>query len=504
MALRSAISPVRWGKQFKVIAVHGKEALVKKVPLEVRAIMETLAAGGFQCYLVGGCVRDLLLFQTPTDYDFVTDRLPEEIKAAAAAAGWKAWEHEVSFGIVNLVVGNASYEVATMRAETYGADPHRPENVEFLQDIMLDLSRRDFTINAMALDLQGEIIDPFDGRLDLEKKRIRSVGEARERFLEDPLRLMRAPRLSARTGFEVDPALLEAARDVAVRRRFKKLSVERVRDELEKILLSTRPHRGLRILQEAGALEYTCTGKTAGKEIEVPLLPEISRLENVRQNPRFHRYDALEHTLLTVARIRPEITLRWAALLHDVAKGTPGVRRRSRQGEVADYGHARKGAEMTRVILERLRVPRAVSGRAAWLVRHHMGLGFEHEQAAARWLKRRAREFPRRDELQEAVEQLYALARADDLARGGEDVNLSLRKSAALLQRILEKMVLYPQDLAISGDYIAGKMGGPGPPVGKVLQDLLVDVQSGRLENKPEVLQKAVRKKARRLEGNRS
>ena len=475
-----------------------RQAPVGMVPPAALEIMEKMSEGGFQCYLVGGCVRDLLLSRTPTDYDFVTDRLPGAIKQVAVDTGWKTWEHDASFGVVNVVMQEASYEIATMRAETYGDDPHRPENVTFLQDIKLDLSRRDFTINAMAMDHTGNLIDPFGGRDDLDKRVIRSVGNPRERLLEDPLRLLRAPRFAAQTGFQVDPAILEAGRVPGVQSRFRKLSVERVRDELEKILLAPHPARGLNILLEIGALDYTCAVKTGGEKEEVALLPEISRLKGVGQNPRFHRHDVLEHTLQTVHEIKPEITLRWTALLHDIAKGAEGVRTRNKKGEIADYGHAREGAEMARYILERLRVPRAVTTRVIWLINHHMDLNFANHQSAVRWIKKRAREFTNRDHFMQAIQQLFMLAQADNLARGKDEASSFLPEMEQRVQNIVREMVFYPRELNISGDFIIEKLGYQGPQVGKVLQDLLVDVQSGRLENTAEALQRAVLKKARR------
>ncbi len=469
------------------------------LPEAAKKIIKEMTAGGFQCYLVGGCVRDILLSHRPGDYDFVTDRHPEEIKEAALKAGWKVWEHDLSFGVVNIVVEGTSFEIATMRAETYGDDPHRPEEVVFINDLASDLARRDFTINAMAMDIEGHIYDPFGGQEDLQKKQIRCVGETFNRLLEDPLRLLRASRFAARTGFQVDPAIYQAAGREEIKSRFHKLSVERVRDELEKTLLSPQPGLGFEILLDMGVLEYTCTRKQAGKTEVVEVLPELCRLKSVEQNPRFHRYDVLEHTLITLDQVKPEITLRWAALLHDLAKGAPGVRTRNKKGEIADYGHARQGAELARKIMERLRVSNSAARRAAWLVRRHMDLNFAGEKSVIRWVKKRAREFSSREQFLEAVQQLILLAQADNLGRGMDEESSFLPEMSRMLQETAENMVLYPWELEVSGHFIAEELGIQGPQVGKVLEDLLVQVQSGELENSRELLREAVRKKAKRL-----
>jgi len=464
-------------------------------PSAVQKILNKMSENGFACYLVGGCVRDLLMLQTPFDYDFVTDRRPGEIISAAEEAGWKVWTQGSSWGVINLIVDGSSFEVATMRSESYGADPHRPEKVAFLNDIFSDLSRRDFTINAMAMDASGEIIDPFGGWEDLERKVVRCVGKPRERFLEDPLRLLRAARFIARTGFDIHHDIVSAIKDKEVHKRFKVLSVERVRDELEKILVSQMPSLGLEMLVKTGALEMPCTLKAEGEKIEVPFLPEISSLYGIKQNPRYHCYDVLEHTFQTVNAVSPSKILRWAALLHDIAKGAEGVRCYNSKGEVADYGHAKRGEVVARNILQRLKTEGTVFQRVPWLVKHHMDLNFIDENSAIRWAKKCARDFPDRQHFMEAVHQLIQLSYADDKARGMHDKNDSfLMEMNVILEKVLEKMVLYPEELKISGAFIAEKMG-QGPQVGKVLQDLLVDVQVGRLQNSPQDLQDAVLKK---------
>lgn len=472
--------------------------MIDKIPPAPRDILEKMSAGGYSCYLVGGSVRDLLLSRRPADYDFVTDRRPAQIIAAAEEADWKALQHGIHFGVVSVLIQGKSYEIATMRTEAYGADPHRPASIEFLDELEKDLARRDFTINAMAMDIEGRVIDPFGGREDLKKQLIRCVGEPRHRFLEDPLRILRAARFIARTGFKPDQDIATAAGDREVRRRFAQLSVERVRDELEKILLSPFPSRSLRYLVETGMLELSCSMKTGAGREAVPILPEIAAMQGVAQNPRFHTYDVLGHTLEALDRIPAQPVLRWAALLHDVAKGTPGVRCLNRRGEPADYGHAGAGAKLAGNILKRLRLPAEITQLVAWLVRNHMVLPDADDKRMARWVKKHSRDFPRRQAFAEAAQFLFLLAQADSWAKGKGADPAYLEAVTESFHRVMAKTVLYTGELAINGTFIAHKVGR-GPLVGKILRDLLVDVQSGRLKNNSEELQAAVNKKVKRL-----
>ena len=468
------------------------------LPPTPRIIMEKISAGGFSCYLVGGCVRDMLLSSQPSDYDFVTDRSPEEIIAAAAEAGWKAWQHGISFGVVNVLVQEKNYEIATMRAEYYGVDPHRPAKVEFLSDIAADLARRDFTINAMAMDRHGRIIDPFGGQEDLKNGLIRCVGNPRDRFLEDPLRILRAARFMAKTGFAPEPGIAASSTDGAVHRRFTQLSVERVRNELEKILLAPYPSHGMRHLVQTEVLALSCNMKKGGNREPVPVLPEITVLQGIRQNPRFHAHDVLEHTLRSVDEIAPRAVLRWAALLHDAAKGRPEIRCLNKRGEPADYGHASAGARLAQTILVRLRVPREQALMVVWLVRNHMIHSDMNDRHMYRWIKQRARDFKNRKEFVDAARQLFLLADADNKARGRGADPAYIAAVSDCFQRVLAHTVLYPGELEIGGDCLAQKVG-KGPLVGKILRDLLIDVQTGRLINSKKELQAAVDKKVKRL-----
>ncbi len=466
-----------------------------QIPKESKEIMERMCRGGYQCYLVGGSVRDLLMSRQPADYDFVTDRKPEQIVSEALEAGWKVRKHGEAFGIINIVIGKKKYEVAAMRTENYGEDPHRPERVAFVGDLYKDLARRDFTMNAVAMDKDGKLIDPFDGINDIKNRIIQCIGNPEARFSEDPLRVLRASRFVVQTGFALDGKIRAAMSSEIIQKRFQNLSVERVKDEFEKILLAPQPSQGLRLLADTGVLGLSCSVKQGGRKFRVAFLPEIMQLDGVAQNPRYHQYDVLTHILRTVDEVPPVPIPRWAALLHDVAKGKPGIRSLNRRGEISDRGHPLAGAEMAKRILGRLRVSPKDSQRIVWLVKNHQNLPSDDLQRLTRWAIRRSRDFANRNEFMEAARQLFLLGRADDAAKGRETSALYFHFLLSRFSKIVSGIIFYPYELNISGDEIVEKIGR-GPVVGKILHDLLVDVQTGRIKNTPEELKAAVQKKA--------
>lgn len=451
----------------------------------------------FPIFVVGGAVRDVLLGLEPKDVDLATPLPSEEVIRAAEAAGFRVFPKGAAFGVVSLLVGGREYEVASFRAEWYGEDACRPEGVRLGVSLEEDLARRDFTVNAMAVTVDGEVVDPFGGREDLARGVIRAVGDPVERFREDALRSFRACRFAAGYGFKIAPATLAAMWEA--RGRMAGVSVERVRDELEKILLAPRPSVGLRYLAEGGLLSAACRARENGKAFRVPVLPELERLVGLPQNPRYHRCDVWEHTLAVVDGVPAGPALRWAALLHDVGKGLPGVRRVNRRGEIADWGHDRAGAQMAREILSRLRVCPDVARRAAWLVGEHMSLpASADERVVLRWLVRLSRAFGSKEELRDGVGPLLALRRADLLA-GRESSDLAgLEALSGAAARVVDALPFYRADLAVDGrDVVAA--GFSGPQVGRELDVLLERVRQDELPNDRDALLAALRKRAERF-----
>jgi tRNA nucleotidyltransferase (CCA-adding enzyme) len=469
----------------------------KDVRVSALEVISALKGRGFEAYLVGGAVRDLLLGRQPEDYDVVTTAPPGLVQEMAVLYGWQAKGAGKAFGVIMLIVRGKPIEVATARTEWYGRDSHRPAGVSFAANIEADLARRDFTVNAMAMDLGGRLIDPFGGQKDLAAGLIRTVGCATERFTEYALRPFRAVRFAAQLGFELDTELWEAIPETLD--RIGGLAVERVCAELEKILIAPQASRGLDLLVRSGLAGASCRNSVKGVASSVPILPELQRLRGLPQNPLFHRFDVWGHTLAAVAAAPPELTLRWAALLHDVAKGLPGVRGKNKYGGLADRGHDRVGAEMAAGILSRLRLPDYRCQRVVWLVKNHMVALPYNRTVITRWLKRRARSFGSQAELKEAVHQLFTLRYAD-LAGGIVDPAFhKVRAVEKLKDAVLAEVPFYVAELKISGGTVAGALGS-GPQVGEFLADLLNRVIAGRLPNSPAALQDALARRVRRLQ----
>ena len=344
-----------------------------------------------------------------------------------------------------------------------------------------DLSRRDFTINAMAMDGTGKIADYFGGMTDLRNKVIRTVGSASARFDEDALRMFRAARFAAQLDFAIDSSTLAGIR--LNHDRVSGLSVERVRDEIEKTLLGVKPSKGLKIMAEYGLLEQACRSIDAGMERLVPILPELAATLRVVQNSRFHKYDVFEHIVRTVDGTPKDIVVRWAALLHDVAKGRNGVRGINKNGEICDHGHAEQGAEIAQVVLSRLRVSQDNIKTIVWLVKHHMHLPQPHRVAALHWVERLAKSFRDIYELQYGLFQLFALAHADGLASGFvieyDETLLELEK---IVRKIVTEIPFYAGQLAVDGNVIA-KFIGVGPQIGKFQQEVLRRIQLDKIKN---------------------
>lgn len=457
--------------------------------------MTALRQAGHAAFVVGGAVRDYLLGVVPQDIDIATSAHTQDIIATAQTMGWRTVETGIFFGVVVVVVDGDPYDVATFRTETYGADSHRPETVSFAASLKEDLARRDFSINAMAMDETGEIIDYFDGQSDLRQGIIRTVGNPLLRFEEDSLRMFRAARFAAVFDFSIDSATLAAIPPNLY--RVHGLSVERVRSEIDKTLLGRFAPRGLRVLMEQGLLNETCRVRDDSRQASIPILPELSHLCGLAQNERFHRLDVWEHTLAMVAEIRPHPILRWAALLHDIAKGLPDVRCYNSHGEVIEHRHEITGAHIATEIAARLRFPAYWRRSVPWLVRHHLRLPPAEREACIRWLRRRAREFKRADDLQQAIDALLEIHRADRLAGHRDPGMPGWEKIADMLRQILTSVPFYPQQLALTGEVIADHLG-KGRSVGEFQRTVLARIQTGEILNTTEDQTAALRKRSER------
>ncbi len=448
------------------------EALERALPGHVRHALDRLRAHGHEAVAVGGGVRDTLLGRPVTGFwDVATSAPPEELMRLFPQAAPTGIEH----GTVTLPDTQGPIEITSYRSDHGSTDARHPDRVEFGTTLEGDLARRDFTVNALAFDpASGRIHDAGGGLADLKARVLRAVGDPLARFREDALRPLRGARLAAVLEFTLEPATREALAGVAD--LVPRLSAERVRDELAKMLAARRPSVGLEILREAGLLAL--------------VLPELQATVGVTQN-RWHAHDVYVHTLGTVDGApadRPRV--RWAALAHDLGK--PGTRSLREDGEVTFYGHAERGATIADALCERLRFARAERDAVVHLVRHHL---FDYRPE---WSDAAVRRFLRRIGL-DALDDLFALRRADAAATRPE--NTDLEALDALGARIANVLAARPalsvRDLAVNGRDVMEVLGtGPGPEVGQALEHLLEEALEDPSLNERESLLARLRARA--------
>jgi poly(A) polymerase len=436
---------------------------VAELPAAVRElslrVARAYATRGREVYLVGGVVRDLLLGAAAgTDLDFTTSATPDQSKIALKAAGGQVYALGERFGTIGAVFGGTRVEVTTYRAEAYQPGSRKPA-VSFEGGLKDDLARRDFTINAIALDpLSGELEDPFGGQDDLTRGFVRAVGDPGERFKEDPLRLLRAVRFASRLGFELDARTAQAICETAS--SLGTISRERVRDELDKLLLGPAPARGILLVCELGLAAYS--------------LPDVPRLRGMQHEEGRHK-DVFGHTLQVLDRAPPRLPLRWAALLHDIAK--PAMKRVDAAGKVTFHGHDRKGERMARRILSELNQPGEVVDRVGRLV----GLHLRANAYEGAWTDSAVRRFVREvgDDL---VQDLLLLSRADVTTGRIERRTAIARSVAELEQRIRELRAqedIAHLDSPLDGTDLMELFGrGPGrwiKPIKDHLREMVLD-----------------------------
>jgi poly(A) polymerase len=408
-----------------------------------------------QLWVVGGAVRDRLLGRDQVDEDYTTDALPDEVERLAHSIGARVTTVGKRFGTIGALLDGRWSEITTFRGESYSGGTRWPD-VTFGTSIEEDLARRDFTINAIAIDTaSGRQLDLFGGVADLRARRIRAVGVPEERFREDPLRILRGIRFASQLDFEVESRTFEAMRATAG--LLSTLSQERVTAELGRLLAGTNPARGLELLRETGALDI--------------VLPELSPMVGCEQN-RYHRLDVWGHTVATVAAIEGEgetlVRRRWAALLHDIGK--PYVRHRKANGEWGFYGHEVDGAERAARLLARLRHGRRESEVLVLLVRRHM----DRPNPAER---RSVRRFMARSEGH--WEDLLALKRADNASHAYDDTPYLEALAAACREVAIEDTEALRAQSPLSGEDLASIAGRePGPwirPLKEALSAMVLD-----------------------------
>ena len=433
-------------------------------PRPVLFLMERLRAKGYEGWAVGGCVRDSLMGRTPHDWDLCTDALPAQMEECFA--GLPVIGTGLAHGTLTVLVDHVPYEVTTYRVDGAYTDHRRPDGVRFVGRLEEDLARRDFTVNAMAAR-PGRLADPFGGQRDLEAGLLRCVGEARRRFEEDALRILRALRFSACLGFEVEEATAAALEQAAP--LLEAISRERVYAELCRLL--TGP-------EAAGVL-----GRFAGT-VQV-VLPEIGPCRGFETLHPSHDRDVWGHTLAALELSEPDLSVRWALLLHDLAK--PRCFGVDEAGRGHAPGHGALGADQARQILDRLRAPHRLRDEVEFLVRHHDDALPLTEKRARVWLRKAGEQTLRR--LLEVKRCDLAAHRPIPSIRRAEEDRLRFE---VLLEQVLAQPPLRGLgDLAVSGRDLMELGVEPGPGMGRILWEIFRQVEEGNLPNEAGALRRA-------------
>ena len=439
-----------------------------QLPEKVNKIIHKLQAHGFDAYAVGGCVRDSVLNRVPGDWDITTSAKPEQVKALFARTIDTGIEH----GTVTVMLEKEGFEVTTYRIDGEYEDARHPREVVFTSDLLEDLKRRDFTINAMAYNDEVGLVDAFGGLEDLQQQVIRCVGDAGARFGEDALRMLRAVRFAAQLGFRIEEHTREAICRLAP--TLKKISAERIQTELVKLAVSPHPE-AMQIIYDTGISDV--------------ILPEFSVMMETQQRNPHHIYTVGEHTIRAMKYIRADKVLRLTMLFHDVAK--PPCRTEDANGIHHFRGHPEMGAEMTKKIMRRLKFDNDTIQKVTALVLAHDDRPSLGGRSIRRAIFRNGpAQYP----------ALFAVKRADILAQSAflqQEKLFYVDEYERIYLQIREKQqCLSLKELAVTGsDLIAAGMK-PGKEIGRVLNLMLQDVLEDPKMNQKEILLEKLSQKA--------
>lgn len=447
--------------------------MITKIPKQVIEVLQKIEERGFEAYIVGGCVRDLIMDRMPKDWDITTNAKPEKVQEIFLDSFY-----ENEFGTVGVKVdkfapnGNPErehdvVEVTTFRIESKYSDKRRPDEVKFAETLQEDLSRRDFTMNALALRVHSsdfDVIDLYGGKKDIENKIIRTVGEAHERFDEDALRMMRAIRFHSELGFEIEKNTLEAIKKY--HGHMQHISQERIKDELTKIILSDNPSEGIDMLQKTGLLEY--------------VIPELEKGVGIAQN-RHHIHTIYTHCVLAL-KFCPskKLEVRLASLLHDIAK----PQTKKGEGEFATfYNHDHVGARVAKKILERLRFSNEIIEKVSLLIDNHM-FYYNPEEVGDASVRRLIKKVGL-----ENMKDLIDVRIADRLGSGTPKAKpYKLRHLEFMIDKLSQDAVSVRM-LKINGNDLMKELNfQPGPKIGAILDVLLSEVIEDASKNEREIL----------------
>lgn len=429
-----------------------------------RRIIKVLKLKGYNAYVVGGAVRDCLMGRAPHDFDIATSATPQEVKKTFP----KTIDTGIKHGTVTVIDMNGCFEVTTFRSDGEYSDSRHPENVSFINDVREDMLRRDFTINALAYNDSDGLIDCVGGRSDIENKIIRCVGEPERRFKEDALRMLRAIRFSVVLGFSIEKETAAAIKKYAV--LIKRVSAERIREEIEKILRSENPG-GIIKLHELGMLQY--------------IIPELEVCFSVAQKNKYHIYNVGDHIIHAVSATPEDIVIRWAALLHDIGK--PLCQSVDANGTIHFYGHHHESVRLADDILHRLKLDNESRKNILLLIENH-DIRIEANSVSVKRVMARLGE--------ELFSKLLILQEADNYAKNHkflEDKLNKLNDVRVIYRKILSERQPYMiSDLVINGRDLIKIGFRVGREIGDTLHALLDEVLiNPKLNNREYLMMRA-------------
>lgn len=448
-----------------------------RLPEKAKYIIKTITDAGFEAYVVGGCVRDSILGRTPEDWDITTSAKPGQVKALFR----RTIDTGIQHGTVTVMLEKEGFEVTTYRIDGKYEDSRHPKEVIFTPSLEEDLKRRDFTINAMAYNEESGLVDLFGGMEDMERKIIRCVGDARERFREDALRIMRAIRFSAQLGYTIEQQTAEAIKELSP--NLKNISAERIQVELVKLLTSPHPEL-LRIAYDTGVTKM--------------ILPEFDRQMETPQRHPHHIYNVGEHTLHALKEVEPDKVLRLTMLFHDIGK--PGTLTVDAEGVTHFHDHPAVGEEITKAVLRRLKFDNDTINKVSRLVRYHdYGNGVDPDLRIVRRGMYKIGEdiFP----------LLFPVRYADIMAQSDykreEKLEILAKWESLYREIIAQKQCVSLKTLDITGsDLIAAGMK-PGREIGSLLNTLLELVLERPEYNTREILLKEAEKRIKQQDPSR-
>lgn len=452
--------------------LSGAHISMLEIHPKVAEILSTLEDAGHPSYIVGGCVRDRLMGNHPTDWDITTSARPEQIQAL-----FPDHFYDNAFGTVTIKTRDddpivRTVQVTPFRTESDYTDKRHPDVIAFADTVEEDLSRRDFTVNAIAVRQNGDIVDPYNGQADITARTLRAVGKATDRFEEDALRMMRAVRFATSLNFVIEDETLKAITTHAG--SLKDISMERVRDELTKIIDTSRAFEGIQLLEDVGLLKY--------------IIPELREGLGVEQNLH-HIYSVWEHNLRTMkyaSEKKYSFAVRMACLLHDVGKPRT---KRGQGRHCTFYAHDAVGSSMTKLIMERLKYPKELSEKVALLVRYHMfyySVGEVTESSVRRLIANVGLE---------NIDDLLRLREGDRIGSGTpKAVPYKLRHLKYMIDKVSHDAISVKM-LNVDGKEIMEALAmPPGPKLGLILNSLLAEVLDDPTLNEKEALLKRAKK----------